>query len=1157
MSGDSGRSYQQGEQAAKRGLDAAGRAGRSLGRAGRKLGGAAAKGGIAVTWKFWAIVIGILILFILMNAVLSGGTSETSLDATNFLTAQDSEVVNAPENEDEFSSVYTKRQSLKITEELAAVISEAKMNDRQKREEKLRDQLTKSGYSEIIIECDSDKGDVYVCNDVGDGTPYSDNLTGVTAGAGAEKIAQTAERFAWPETKGSSTYDYDKGGQPTEAFRKAWKKYYNKKIYDAACCCHSAKTVLSDVYGHKMGGILPMTMSKEEAKKKIEKSIRHSDCEVIEWDGDLDSLRRGDVCTYRKSLNMGHVYVYLGNKKAAHGSRTNNYFMRVSGMNKSAKTKSGKAWYFIIRSTGPGPVSSASFSPASEYTKLGTISPDDGERYSLSPPSGKPIAQSFAYTDSSYGVAFTDGPTTGTYGTVRGFSMDGKVIKDSDVSAAIYHANASAVTSDGSLLVAGSLKSGRKDKAVEFTQAGGKFSKKGDFKLPADSSALAYDRETGKYICATANTFHVYDKTLKNEIATFKRDKHGTYYQDIGAGCGYIFACHSVKKGGAEKESGENYVDVYEESSGSYCGSYKVDYGELESADVVNGELVLLIHIKGDHKNYIHKTGIIVSSNPYASFNGGVTENDLDILSAYSVSLANTALRYDKDGETETVDDMLFSKRYVDINGKPVKTYWFGEDKGKINYVGDLKKKVKGVSYYKEKTETVEAGKSIKVTLSEKKAHELCEEMFGVDPNAEYINAQSRPGKKTGESQIVKPVGDTQSAYESTLSDEEKKAWYLRLVNNDHAMPDGYSPELANLDASYISTGNADDESRNRVDSRIYDSLMKMLDACREAGYDPRIISAYRTNATQRTLYDNAKDKSDTAVPGHSEHECGLAVDIVDADSLDWTDPLVSEQEGMPAQMWLMKHCAEYGFILRYPRNKQGITEIIYEPWHYRFVGTTAAKTITNYGLCLEEYLGETGGREEEENATPAAEDGITTNAEVIYSLSANTAHLLYTDKISKEDLIGSMGLYPGGTMNFPLPPKDQCHWVQTDVFQSQLSIRGGRKHDGVDIGCATGTPVYAACGGLVKIAKNNYVPGVGYGKYVVIQSGNTEVYYGHLSKIEPAIISLAGKGSVQPGTKLGEVGSTGHSTGPHLHFEVRVNGVPVNPAPYLGNGIK
>ena len=174
---------------------------------------------------------------------------------------------------------------------------------------------------------------------------------------------------------------------------------------------------------------------------------------------------------------------------------------------------------------------------------------------------------------------------------------------------------------------------------------------------------------------------------------------------------------------------------------------------------------------------------------------------------------------------------------------------------------------------------------------------------------------------------------------------EEKSQWYLLLVTEWNAMPDDFDIELAEVEGGY------------EVDARVKDALKEMLSDCREAGYSPQIISSFRTRSTQQWLYDHTANKADTAIPGHSEHECGLAADIVDAGSLGWADPLIDAQEDMPAQVWLMEHCQDYGFILRYPKDKEDITEIIYEPWHYRYVGKEHAAIIQENGICLEEYL--------------------------------------------------------------------------------------------------------------------------------------------------------------------------------------------------------
>ena len=129
------------------------------------------------------------------------------------------------------------------------------------------------------------------------------------------------------------------------------------------------------------------------------------------------------------------------------------------------------------------------------------------------------------------------------------------------------------------------------------------------------------------------------------------------------------------------------------------------------------------------------------------------------------------------------------------------------------------------------------------------------------------------------------------------------------------------------------------------MDERIYDDLTAMLSAAKEAGYDLRISTAYRSYNRQQQLYDAG---ATTAAPGTSEHNSGLGVDILTVNG---------EFEGSAAEAWLLEHAEEYGFILRYPKDKEAVTGFAYEPWHFRYVGKEQAKLINDSGLCLEEYL--------------------------------------------------------------------------------------------------------------------------------------------------------------------------------------------------------
>ena len=184
--------------------------------------------------------------------------------------------------------------------------------------------------------------------------------------------------------------------------------------------------------------------------------------------------------------------------------------------------------------------------------------------------------------------------------------------------------------------------------------------------------------------------------------------------------------------------------------------------------------------------------------------------------------------------------------------------------------------------------------------------------------------------------------------------------WNLMLVSEEYPLAEGYVPKLATV------------FSRWEVDERIADDVEDMLNDCKAAGLHPMICSAFRSVQHQQELFsdriarsrdegleheDAIRDASEiVAVPGTSEHHTGLALDIV---SYDYQ--LLDEgQISTPENQWLCEHCAEYGFILRFPPGKTEETGIIYEPWHFRYVGKKAASEIMEKGITLEEYSGVT-----------------------------------------------------------------------------------------------------------------------------------------------------------------------------------------------------
>lgn len=138
-----------------------------------------------------------------------------------------------------------------------------------------------------------------------------------------------------------------------------------------------------------------------------------------------------------------------------------------------------------------------------------------------------------------------------------------------------------------------------------------------------------------------------------------------------------------------------------------------------------------------------------------------------------------------------------------------------------------------------------------------------------------------------------------------------------------------------------------------------------MRAAAKEEGLTLKIVSGYRSYQKQDKVYHNYAARDGAALAdrysaraGSSEHQTGYAMDINSV-----RQSFAETKEGQ----WLAAHCAEYGFILRYPKDKEAETGFMYEPWHIRYLGVELAQKITESGLCLEEYLGITSAYAEDQ----------------------------------------------------------------------------------------------------------------------------------------------------------------------------------------------
>ena len=274
---------------------------------------------------------------------------------------------------------------------------------------------------------------------------------------------------------------------------------------------------------------------------------------------------------------------------------------------------------------------------------------------------------------------------------------------------------------------------------------------------------------------------------------------------------------------------------------------------------------------------------------------------------------------------------------------------------------------------------TAKTGESLEMLLGQKAGAEntpLAESLKGIlNASEESLRGVRRQMESSLREEYLEILDSGKGDSFRPKSDFQKKLWekvreerreelqedpFLILVNKWHYLPEDYEVEPVDL------------PNGQRIGSLIYDHLEEMLADCAEAGGTPIVCSGYRPHWYQVDLFSAQIDRwlyagygqeeaeslaaTAVAVPGTSEHELGLAADIYSSENMD----LDESQIYTFTQQWLMENCWRYGFVLRYPQDKSDITGIIFEPWHYRYVGLTHAKKIFDAGICLEEYLDET-----------------------------------------------------------------------------------------------------------------------------------------------------------------------------------------------------
>lgn len=264
------------------------------------------------------------------------------------------------------------------------------------------------------------------------------------------------------------------------------------------------------------------------------------------------------------------------------------------------------------------------------------------------------------------------------------------------------------------------------------------------------------------------------------------------------------------------------------------------------------------------------------------------------------------------------------------------------------------------------------------IQSARKRIPALCMALWMMFPHAAFSESAMEPDPEVSMEELAEDK-DTPAMTEN--SSTENAAWQfpvpledlspklIVLANKEHLLDENFVPgKMVTLKKR-----KADQNGNNtnggvpmasggtmKLEETCAQALVEMIDAGIAQGQTLYLKSAYRSFRTQTTMYynrlkrNNGKDDGWVAIPGSSDHQTGLGCDIV---------PRSWRNQGMNAKMaveqetqWLAAHCHEYGFILRYPKGKEDITFINFEPWHMRYVGIPAATYMMEKGITLEEF---------------------------------------------------------------------------------------------------------------------------------------------------------------------------------------------------------
>lgn len=225
-------------------------------------------------------------------------------------------------------------------------------------------------------------------------------------------------------------------------------------------------------------------------------------------------------------------------------------------------------------------------------------------------------------------------------------------------------------------------------------------------------------------------------------------------------------------------------------------------------------------------------------------------------------------------------------------------------------------------------------------------------------------SSSSEDGEEDTEADSIMALR-AQSSLQSTIEQEGDRSVVTNaeavtvIVNKERSLPEDYEPsDLVEPDVPFSFDG---PHEKRHLRKEAAEALEELFAAAEADGIELRAVSGYRSYQRQVAVYNSSVERNGeeyasrvSAKPGYSEHQTGLAIDVSSPSVGNVIEEVFGESE---EGKWLAEHAPEYGYVIRYLKDREDVTGYVYEPWHIRYVGKELAPDIAASGLTLEEYF--------------------------------------------------------------------------------------------------------------------------------------------------------------------------------------------------------